>query len=421
MLLICLCAVSAPLVLQAQVGVGVEVPHESAQLEVLSNSKGILIPRIVKANRPASPAEGLLIYQTDDQPGFYYFAGSAWQRLGSGENPFANTVVFDAGEAAGYQAGQVVTHEGSTYVATSGAPTGVPGGSASYALIAARGLQGTPGEQGEAGPAGAQGEVGPTGPQGEIGPAGAAGPAGPAGPQGSLIALVAFDPAAAPAYLAGQPVSYNGSTYIANVDAPTGIPGTSPDYTVVAAKGDTGPMGTGGGGGGGAIIPFASGAPITITTLLGGLTGTSALLGFGNSASGISNPGGFIDLTGASGMNLNMAFSVPRDGTITSLSGSFSTTLAHSLIGSNITVTAQLYQADASSNIFTPIPGALVTMAPAYSGILPMGAITSGITPGLNIPVIAGTRMLLVFSAIADGISLVNTLTGYASAGVAIN
>lgn len=483
MLLIGLCAFSFPLTLQAQVGVGIEVPHESAQLEVLSDGKGILIPRIAKANRPASPAEGLLIYQTDDQPGFYYFAGSAWQRLGTGENPFTNTVAFDAGEAPGYQAGQVVTHEGSTYIATAGAPTGTPGSSASYILIAARGLQGTPGEQGEAGPAGPQGpqgvagltgpigpvgpqgetgsigpqglqgetgstgpvgpagpqgetgpvglqgiqgEIGPIGPQGihgEIGPAGAIGPVGPAGPQGSLSALVVFDPAIAPTYLAGQPVSHNGSTYKANVDAPTGIPGTSPDYTVVAARGDTGPVGPAGSGTG-AIIPFASGTPITITTLAGGLVGTSALLGFGNSVSGITNSGGaIIDLTGAGGSNLNMAFSVPRDGTITSLSGFFSPTLAQSLIGTTVTVTAQLYQAASGpgGNIFTPIPGAVVTMAPVYTGIVAMGEITDGKTTGLNIPVAAGSRLLLVFSATANGISLINTLQGYASAGLAIN
>ncbi|GGG99712.1 hypothetical protein GCM10007415_39450 [Parapedobacter pyrenivorans] len=517
LLLIGLCAVSTPLVLQAQVGVGVEVPHESAQLEVLSGSKGILIPRMPKANRPADPADGLLIYQTDDQPGFYYFTGSAWQRLGAGENPFANTVEFDAGEVAGYQAGQVVTHDGSTYIATTDAPAGTPGSSASYMLIAAQGLPGVPGAAGVAGPVGPQGPqgvagpagpqglqgdpgpqglqgdpglqgpvgpigpqglqgdpgpqglqgdpglqgpvgpigpqgvqgdpgpqglqgdpglqgpVGPIGPQGvqgdpgiqglqgDPGPAGPQGPAGPVGPQGGLHNLVAFDAGAASTYAIGQPVSYNGSTYSVNVASPTGTPGTSPDYTLVAAKGDTGPVGPAGTSGGGAIIPFASGVPVTMTTILGGLSGTSAALGFGNSASGIPNIGGFIDLTGASGTNLNMAFSVPRDGTITSLSGFFSTTLAQSLVGSTVTVTAQLYQSTTPDNMFYPVPGAVVTLAPALTGILAMGTISSGEVTGLSIPVTRGTRLLLVYSATATGISLVNTLQGYASAGLAID
>lgn len=460
LLLIGLCAISTPLVLQAQVGVGVEVPHESAQLEVLSDSKGILIPRMPKANRPADPADGLLIYQTDDQPGFYYFTGSAWQRLGAGENPFTNTAEFDAGEAVGYQAGQVVTHDGSTYIATTDAPAGTPGSSASYMLIAAQGLPGVPGATGVAGPQGLQGDPGPQGPagpvgpvgvqglqgdpgpqglqgdpglqgpvgpigpqgvQGDPGPVGPQGPAGPVGPAGGLYNLVAFDAGAASTYPIGQPVSYNGSTYVVSVAAPTGVPGTSADYELVAAKGDVGPAGPTGTSGGGAIIPFASGVPVTMTTILGGLTGTSAALGFGNSASGIQNIGGAIDLTGASGMNLNMAFSVPRDGTITSLSGFFSTTLAQSLIGSTVTVTAQLYQSTTPDNLFYPVPGAVVTLAPALTGVLAMGTISSGEVTGLSIPVTRGTRLLLVYSATATGLSLVNTLQGYASAGVAID
>jgi hypothetical protein len=58
-----------------------DTAHPSAILDVKSENSGVLIPRIPKANRPASPAEGLLIYQIDDTAGFYYFDGSAWQRL----------------------------------------------------------------------------------------------------------------------------------------------------------------------------------------------------------------------------------------------------------------------------------------------------------------------------------------------------
>lgn len=60
-----------------------DTPHPSAILDVKSENQGILIPRIAKANRPASPALGLLIYQIDDTPGFYFYDGSAWQRLNS--------------------------------------------------------------------------------------------------------------------------------------------------------------------------------------------------------------------------------------------------------------------------------------------------------------------------------------------------
>ncbi len=52
-------------------------------MDVKSDSLGILIPRIIKANRPKSPATGLLVYQIDNTPGFYYFDGSGWRVLGS--------------------------------------------------------------------------------------------------------------------------------------------------------------------------------------------------------------------------------------------------------------------------------------------------------------------------------------------------
>lgn len=56
-----------------------DTAHPSAILDIKDNNLGILIPRIAKANRPADPAEGLLIYQIDDNPGFYYFDGADWR------------------------------------------------------------------------------------------------------------------------------------------------------------------------------------------------------------------------------------------------------------------------------------------------------------------------------------------------------
>lgn len=54
---------------------------KDAILDIQSNDKGIMIPRLAMANRPAAPSQGLLIYQTDNTPGFYYYDGSAWTRL----------------------------------------------------------------------------------------------------------------------------------------------------------------------------------------------------------------------------------------------------------------------------------------------------------------------------------------------------
>jgi BclB C-terminal domain-containing protein len=175
-----------------------------------------------------------------------------------------------------------------------------------------------------------------------------------------------------------------------------------------------------GGSNGGAIIPFSSGIPVSLTTIAGGLSGTPSFIGFGSSAPSLSILGSTIDLTGAAGTPLNFAFSMPRSGTIKSMSAYFSTTAALSLIGSTVTITAQLYSSTTPDNSFTAVPGASVTLAPSLSGIISIGATSNGITTGLNIPVTAQTRFLLVFSSSAAGISLLTTTSGYASAGLSI-
>ena len=185
--------------------------------------------------------------------------------------------------------------------------------------------------------------------------------------------------------------------------------------------GPQGPIGPMGPAGGGAIIPFASGIPVTLTTVAGGLVGTTGLLGFGSSAPGVTLLGGDIDITGTiAGPLIDFAFSVPRDGTITSIAATFSNTATVALVGATVTITAQLYTAPATSNVFTPIPGAIVILAPALTGTIALGAISSGITTGLAIPVTAGTRLMMVFSTTATGTELLTETVGYASAGVNI-
>jgi hypothetical protein len=68
-------------------------PDANAVLDVQSENKGILIPRILKINRPTAPTEGLLIYQIDDTPGFYYYDGTTWQKLSSTTSPSMNAMV----------------------------------------------------------------------------------------------------------------------------------------------------------------------------------------------------------------------------------------------------------------------------------------------------------------------------------------
>jgi hypothetical protein len=69
-------------------GIGTTTPHQSALLDITSTNKGLLIPRVLQANRPANPATSLLVYQTDGTQGFYYYNGSTWQLLGGGGSAF---------------------------------------------------------------------------------------------------------------------------------------------------------------------------------------------------------------------------------------------------------------------------------------------------------------------------------------------
>ncbi|WP_217278625.1 hypothetical protein [Hymenobacter sp. BRD67] len=120
------------------------LPDNSAVLDLRSASKGLLVPRLLASqiSTIGSPAPGLLVYQTDGTPGFFYNGGTAaapaWTRLG----------------ATG--------------------PTGATGAT---------------GATGPQGPTGATGATGPQGPTGATGATGATGPVGPQGPGFSSITI----------------------------------------------------------------------------------------------------------------------------------------------------------------------------------------------------------------------------------------
>lgn len=67
-------------------GIGTTTPASSALLEMVSTSKGLLIPRMTTLQRNAivSPATGLMIYQTDGTTGFYFYDGTRWVQVGNG-------------------------------------------------------------------------------------------------------------------------------------------------------------------------------------------------------------------------------------------------------------------------------------------------------------------------------------------------
>lgn len=168
----------------------------------------------------------------------------------------------------------------------------------------------------------------------------------------------------------------------------------------------------------GAIIPFASGiVPVVLASIGGGLVDTGAIVGFGTAipAIPITLTGTTIDLT-TLGV-INEAFSVPRTGTLTAISASFTATAALALTGT-ATVNAEIYRAPAGSNIFTAT-GVSVDLAPPITGLgVAVGDTFSGTASNFSVPVAAGDRLLMVFTLRSSGV--IATFTGTVSAGLNI-
>ncbi len=89
----------------AQSNVGINetgaLPDASAILDVNSNTKGMLIPRLSKAQKAlvASPANGLMIYQTDDTMGIWVYETNKWV-------PLMRSITTGPGLSGGYIQGK---------------------------------------------------------------------------------------------------------------------------------------------------------------------------------------------------------------------------------------------------------------------------------------------------------------------------
>jgi BclB C-terminal domain-containing protein len=138
----------------------------------------------------------------------------------------------------------------------------------------------------------------------------------------------------------------------------------------------------------------------------------------------LGNP---IDLTGLT----NLAFDIPRDGFISSLSGTFNLTATVTILpGQTFIITSEIYRAPASAlntpgtNTFSSlIPVASVNVvnfnAPSVGAILPSGAYTNTAIFPLGIPISTGDRLIAVFYLQTD-LNLIESVIGYASAGLNI-
>ena len=65
------------------VGIGTATPNASAILDLSSSTQGVLIPRMTVSQRAAiaNPVAGLVVYQTNANPGNYVYNGSSWDVL----------------------------------------------------------------------------------------------------------------------------------------------------------------------------------------------------------------------------------------------------------------------------------------------------------------------------------------------------
>ncbi len=94
--------------LNADVSIGTTNPDNSSVLDITSTNKGLLIPRMTIAQRLAitAPATGLMVYQTNDVSGFYFYDGTSWDRmLKESRDPVPTGAIFSfpiATAPAGY-------------------------------------------------------------------------------------------------------------------------------------------------------------------------------------------------------------------------------------------------------------------------------------------------------------------------------
>lgn len=285
----------------------------------------------------------------------------------------------------------------------------------------APGANGTPGVDGVPGAPGAPGANGTNGTNGIDGAPGAPGAPGANGTNG----------------LNGAPGvngtnGTNGTNGVDGVDGKDGTPGANGAPGTPGAPGTNGTNGLNGTNGingtngtngvdgkdglngAGAILPFVSGAPGTMTTVLGGVLNTTSIVGPNGVATGVTLSGSTIDLAGGPGIVINMAPTIPRDGTITDLDAYLSITVGLSLLLSTATVTAQLYTSPTPNNTFTAVPGAAVILTSSLNGVVAPGTFFHTNIPGLAIPITRGTRYFLDFRTdITAGLDVVAVVSGY--------
>lgn len=180
---------------QNNVGIGTTTPDPSSALEIVSNSKGVLVPRMTATQRLAiaTPANSLLVFDTDSMCYFFYRQPSAsWVSLCSmsGGGPGGVGPTGPTGAAGTPGSPGTPGLNGATgatgAVGVTGAigATGASGADGATGATGMAGVTGATGDMGATGATGASGADGATGATGTNGLAGATGDVGPTGAAG---------------------------------------------------------------------------------------------------------------------------------------------------------------------------------------------------------------------------------------------
>ncbi len=105
------------LIVHAQVGINTTTPDPSSILDITSSNKGMLLPRLTTAQRTAisSPANGLIVYDTDFNSLFYYNS-SSWVSLSTSSQARNNHKIV---KSAADLASELTAGGGSEYLLSS--------------------------------------------------------------------------------------------------------------------------------------------------------------------------------------------------------------------------------------------------------------------------------------------------------------
>ncbi|MFT3678715.1 MAG: hypothetical protein QM791_00495 [Ferruginibacter sp.] len=125
------------LVSAQSVGIGTNSPVSSAVLDISSNNKGLLMPRLSSTQRKAivSPANGLIVFDNNTSS-YWYFSNGNWKEISG------NSITTDSVLTVGQQAGSLVSYninsalsgysDTSAYIYDSGGPSGPYGNNEDY-------------------------------------------------------------------------------------------------------------------------------------------------------------------------------------------------------------------------------------------------------------------------------------------------